>query len=128
MRKTYKGRCHCGNVRFEFLSEEITEGRRCNCSLCVRRGIILSATYYPPADFKVTTDPANSSIYLWNDRVVDNVFCKNCGIHTFFGSPKYGYRVNLGCVEDLDAFALPTKPIDGRSMAIAADPGPHPGD
>jgi hypothetical protein len=29
-------------------------------------------------------------------------------------------------VENIDAFALPTKPIDGRSMPIAANPGPHP--
>jgi hypothetical protein len=128
MKKAYKGRCHCGNVRFEFMSEDITEGRRCNCSLCTRRGIILSVSYILPQEFKVTTDPSLYSVYLWNDRVGDNVFCKTCGIQTFFGSAEYGYRINLGCVEGIDAFALPIQSIDGRSMPIADDPGPHPGE
>lgn len=126
-KRTYVGRCHCGNVRFTFQSEEIKEGRRCNCSLCIRRGTVLSAEYIPASDFEVTTDPKHLSSYFWNDRVVDNFFCKNCGIAPYFGSPEIGYRINLGCVEGLDALALPIQPIDGRSMAVADDPGPHPG-
>src|SRR5258708_39870218 len=38
----YHARCHCGRVRFSFRSPEITAGKRCNCSLCVRRGAVLS--------------------------------------------------------------------------------------
>ena len=47
----YKARCHCGRVRFSFRSPEIKTGRRCDCSLCVRRGAVLSPTYIPAADF-----------------------------------------------------------------------------
>ena len=42
------------------------------------------------------------------------------------GGGDYGYRVNLGCVEQVDAFALSITVFDGKSMLIAEDPGPHP--
>jgi len=66
--------------------------------------------------------------YRWNDRVVNHLFCKICGIYPYHGGEQYGYRVNLGCVEQIDAFSLPLSLIDGRSMEICPDPGPHPGE
>ena len=54
----YKARCHCGRVRFSFRSPEIKTGRRCNCSLCVRRGAVLSFTYIPAADFTPQAEAA----------------------------------------------------------------------
>jgi len=57
----YKARCHCGRVRFSFRSPEIRTARRCNCSLCVRRGAVLSSTYIPAADFSRITTPATSA-------------------------------------------------------------------
>ena len=125
--KNYTGRCHCGNVRFSFDSEEIKEGRRCNCSFCIRRGAVMSATYIPAKDFRPHENPEDMSAYLWNDRVVDALFCKNCGVFPYFGNDEYGYRVNLGCVEQLDALSLEISVLDGRSMPLAENPGPHPG-
>jgi hypothetical protein len=126
-KKHYTGRCHCGNVRFSFVSEEIIEGKRCNCSLCIRRGAVVSARYIPAADFTPHENPEHMSIYQWNDRVVDALFCKTCGVFPYFGNAEWGYRINLGCVEQLDALALKIDIIDGRSMPLAEDPGPHPG-
>lgn len=88
----------------------------------------MSAIYFPAKDFRPHKNPSDMSVYLWNDRVVEFVFCKTCGIFPYFGNDEYGYRVNLGCVEQLDAYALKISIIDGRSMAIAENPGPHPGD
>ena len=51
-KKEYAARCHCGDVRFSFMSEEITEGKRCNCSFCIRRGAVMSAKYIPAVDFR----------------------------------------------------------------------------
>ena len=45
-KRTYQASCHCGAVRFRFRSEEITKGCRCNCSICVRKGIVTSAAYH----------------------------------------------------------------------------------
>ena len=123
----YTARCHCGNVRFSFYSEKITEGRRCNCSICVRKGAIMSAKYIPATDFQPIKDMSQLIDYRWNDRMVNHMFCKTCGIYPYHGDENYGYRVNLGLVEQLDPLALEIKIIDGRSMPLAADPGPHPG-
>lgn len=128
IKKNYTGRCHCGNIRFSFKSEETIDGKQCNCSLCIRRGAIMSSKYIPAVDFVPHKNVEDFLIYKWNDKVVDNLFCKTCGIFPYFGNDEWGYRVNLGCVEQLDALALNKGILDGRSMPIADDPGPHPGE
>ncbi len=117
----YQGRCHSGQVRFSFRSSEITRAARCNCSLCVRRAAVLSPSYIPAADFTPHDKPGDLAVYLWNERVLANCFCKRCGIFTYIAdgeNGKDGYRVNLGCVEGLDILALEIKIIDGRSLPL----------
>ena len=117
----YRGRCHCGRLRFSFKSPEIARGVRCDCSLCTRRGAVLSTRYIPAADFTPHADPADLGLYLWNERVLNNIFCKTCGIFAYIADGedgKDGYRVNLGCVEGLDAFALEIARIDGKSLPV----------
>ena len=53
----YKGRCHCGAVRFE-VRTELEDLVRCNCSLCARRSTIMH--YVAPSEFtliRVTSSP-----------------------------------------------------------------------
>lgn len=85
------------------------------------------SNYIPAVDFTPHTNPNDMGAYQWNDRVIDNLFCKNCGIFPYFGNEKWGYRVNLGCVEQVDAYVLKISVLDGRSMPVAKNPGPHPG-
>jgi hypothetical protein len=125
-KKEYTARCHCGDLRFSFLSEEIKEGRRCNCSICIRKGAVVSAKYIPPEDFRPISDMTKATDYRWNDFMVNHLFCKTCGIYPYHGDEKYGYRVNLGCVEGLDPLSLEIKIIDGKSMLVSENPGPHP--
>ena len=36
-----KGACHCGAVQFEVvLKDGLASARRCDCSLCIRRGAV----------------------------------------------------------------------------------------
>ena len=117
----YQARCHCGRVRFSFRSSEITTGARCNCSLCLRRGAVLSSRYIPAADFTPHDAPRDLGNYLWNETVLNNYFCKACGIFVYIGdgeNAKDGYRVNLGCVEGLDPLALEISIIDGKSVPL----------
>jgi hypothetical protein len=117
----YKGRCHCGRVRFSFRSPEIKTGKRCNCSLCIRRGAVLSSTYIPAADFMPHHERSDLGVYLWNEKVLSNIFCKCCGIFTYIGDgadANDGYRVNLGCVEDIDPLALEISIIDGHVLPV----------
>lgn len=122
----YTARCHCGNIRFSFLSEKITEGKRCNCSICIRKGAVMSAKYFPAADFTPHEDMSLLSDYRWNDKMTNHLFCKTCGIYPYHGDAEYGYRVNLGCVEQLDPLSLKISIVGGKSMPLADDPGPHP--
>jgi hypothetical protein len=122
----YKARCHCGRVRFSFRSPEIKTGRRCNCSLCIRRGAVLSWSYIPAVDFTPHHDPSDLGLYLWNEKVLSNYFCKSCGIFAYIGdgeNAKDGYRVNLGCVEGLDALALEISIVDGKALPVIEEPG-----
>jgi len=120
----YNARCHCGRVRFSFRSPEITTGVRCNCSLCLRRGAVLSSAYIPAADFTPHHDSHDLGVYLWNEKVLSNYFCKACGIFTYIGdgeNAKDGYRINLGCVEGIDPLALDIRIIDGKSVPLVHD-------
>jgi hypothetical protein len=117
----YQARCHCGRVRFSFYCPEIKKGVRCDCSLCIRRGAVLSSGYISTAEFTPHHDPEDLGVYLWNERVLSNYFCKHCGIFTYIGdgeNAKDGYRVNLGCVEGLDPFALEISMIDGKTLPV----------
>jgi hypothetical protein len=117
----YQARCHCGRVRFSFRAPEIKTGKRCNCSLCIRRGAVLSSTYIPVVEFTPHQDSSDLGIYHWNENVLNNYFCKRCGVFTYIGdgeNDRYGYRVNLGCVEGIDPLALDISIIDGKKLPL----------
>ena len=115
-KREYRGRCHCGRVAFSFLSEPITEGKRCNCSICKRKGAIMSAVYFPAADFQLISGASDMTDYRWGDHDVNHLFCKSCGIYPYHGDDKQGYRVNLGCVDAINSLDLSISVIDGQAM------------
>jgi hypothetical protein len=112
--RTYLGRCHCGAIQFRFQSAPITGGVRCNCSLCIRRGCVMSEAYYE--DFERIAD-GGLRVYHWGDHMVNHYFCGTCGVHPFHDviATPGRYRINLGCVDDVDPTALEIRLIDGRS-------------
>lgn len=125
-RRTYAGSCHCGAVRFTLTSEEITSGRRCNCSICIRRGAVMSSSYVSPSDVEVE-GREHLALYQFGDRSMNHFFCRTCGISPFstVASVPPGYRgparpgdhrINLGCVHDLDVLSLEIQVIDGRAL------------
>jgi hypothetical protein len=124
--KTYEGSCHCGAVRFRLRSDEIISGCRCNCSICIRKGIVMSSQYIPPDAFELEGSESLAS-YQFGDAAMAHYFCKTCGICPFsaVASLPAGYeghakvgdrRVNLGCIDGLDPLALEISLIDGRSF------------
>lgn len=117
--KNYKGSCHCGNVKFSFKHEEIKTGLRCNCSLCIRRGAIMTDFVIPPEDLIIEIKEKGSlGLYEFDNKVAHHFFCKKCGIYPFhqtFRMPDQ-YRVNLACIESIDTNALEVGLFDGRSL------------
>jgi hypothetical protein len=124
--RSYNARCHCGAVRFRFKSEEITSGRRCNCSICIRKGMVMSASYFRSADVEVE-GAEHLSLYQFGDKDLNHVFCRTCGISPFStvasvppdypGPARPGdYRINLGCVDEMDVLSLDIEILNGRAL------------
>jgi hypothetical protein len=114
---TYIGACHCGAVRFRFDSEPIATGLRCNCSLCARRGAVMSSVYFPPEAFTVE-GRESLALYRWGDLTVNHYFCRTCGIYLFhepIATPGH-FRVNLGCLEGFDPGCVVVTFVDGRAF------------
>ena len=97
------GSCHCGSVTFEVHAAP-RGARRCNCSICRRKGaIMLTAS---EAEFKLLSGADNLGLYQWNTKTARHYFCKTCGIYTHHwrrSAPEFGY--NSGCIDDLDPAA-----------------------
>lgn len=82
----------------------------------------MSSVYFPAKDFQPHLNMDDFFAYRWNDKVVDHLFCKICGIYPYHGNTEYGYRVNLGCVEEIDVFSLDVGLVDGMSMPVTESP------
>jgi len=117
-KRTYRAKCHCGAIRFELRDGPITQGIRCNCSLCIRRGAVLSAKYYGPEDFTLISTGDALRVYQWGDLMMNHYFCNTCGVFPFSDviETPTRYRVNLGCVDEIDPLSLEIDVVDGRSM------------
>ncbi|MCZ6501657.1 MAG: GFA family protein [Gammaproteobacteria bacterium] len=116
MTHTYQGKCHCGAIQFTFESEPITIAMRCNCSICRRKNAIMSRQYYTAEAFELRSGKDSLSVYRFAPEMVNHYFCKRCGIYPFHdGVENPGiYRVNLGCVDEIDTWSLPIKVFDGK--------------
>ncbi|SAK44783.1 glutathione-dependent formaldehyde-activating protein [Caballeronia hypogeia] len=115
---TLKGACHCGAVTFE-ADTPPEPAKRCNCSLCRRRGAVMSPPFLADA-LRILSGESDLVLYQFNTRTAKHFFCRHCGIYTFHQtrSNPAEWRVNLGCVEGLDAYALSSAIADGASSSV----------
>jgi hypothetical protein len=116
-----KGSCHCGTVRFE-VRTPATPALRCNCSLCRRKGALMSPAFQA-ADLLITDGADALALYQFNTRAAKHYFCKHCGIYTFHQTRKDPgeWRVNLGCLDGIDAYAFESSVADGASLSVVED-------
>ena len=101
-----KLKCHCGNIEAEIIIENLNKFLRCNCSLCKRKGAIMSLV--KNEDFKIVKGEDKLSIYQFHTKVAKHYFCSICGIYTHH-NPRSNPAMtgfNLGCIEDIDTFSL----------------------
>ena len=119
MKKTYKGSCHCGAVRFE-ADIDLTQGTvKCNCSMCGKGRNWLAAV---KADaFRLLTGESGLAEYQFGRKAIHHRFCQRCGLRPFsHGEPAGGdtfYAVNVACLDDVDPAELIAAPVfwvDGR--------------
>jgi hypothetical protein len=103
----HKATCHCGAVELELdLSNGIDNPRRCNCSMCRRKGVISAAI--KSNALRIVHGTEFLSSYQFNTLVAKHYFCSKCGIHTHHqrrsNPSEYGF--NIGCLVDVNPFDL----------------------
>lgn len=117
--KEYRGSCHCGAIRFTFCqADPIESGLRCNCSICKRKGALMSAFVLAPGDIRIDVIGDSLATYDFRSGIAQHHFCKECGIYPFHQTMRKPghYRVNLGCIDELDVLALPYEVFDGAAL------------
>ncbi|WP_263769628.1 GFA family protein [Propionivibrio soli] len=121
--ETKKGSCHCGAVEFEVdLENGFGELRRCNCSLCRRKGAIIASV--PLNRLRVTKGADMLTLYQWNTMTAKHYFCSVCGIYTHHqrrSNPNL-FGFNLACIEGVDPFSFCDVEVsDGASHSLVDD-------
>ena len=112
--------CHCGAIEAEVkISERIEKILRCNCSLCKRKGAIM--TMVKNEDFKITKGLEILKLYQFHSKIAKHYFCSNCGIYTHH-NPRSNPGMtgfNLGCLDEVDTFQLKDVPVnDGQNHPL----------
>ena len=120
--ETVKGTCHCKAVEFEVdLINGFENVRRCNCSICSRKGAIMAGV--PLERLRVTRGADKLSLYQWNARIAKHYFCSICGIYTHHQrrSVPTEYGFNLACIEGIDLSAIgPIGASNGAAQTLVS--------
>ena len=115
-----KLKCHCGAIEAEINApKELEKTLRCNCSLCKRKGAVMSMI--KNEDFKIVKGEDKLKLYQFHTKVAKHYFCSNCGVYTHHNSranPEM-IGINLGCVDEIDIFNLKDISInDGQNHPL----------
>ena len=84
----YFGNCHCGAVKFSFLSEKAVEIWKCNCSVC--EPYDYQHLFIKHEDFDLISGDQDISSYKFGTKNAEHLFCKICGIKSFY-QPRSGW-------------------------------------
>tara|TARA_B100000963_G_scaffold325310_1_gene311464 strand:- start:724 stop:1092 length:369 start_codon:yes stop_codon:yes gene_type:complete len=99
--------CHCGEIEAEIdISGKFDKVIKCNCSICKRKGAIMSMV--KNENFKIIKGLDKLNLYQFHSKVAKHYFCSICGIYTHH-NPRSNPSMtgfNLGCVDDIDTFEL----------------------
>lgn len=103
----HKATCHCGAVELELtLPNGIEKPRRCDCSICRRKGAIVASVKLD--GIRIVKGKEALKLYQFNTNTAKHFFCSHCGIYTHHQRrsfpDEYGY--NVGCLEGVNPFDL----------------------
>lgn len=109
MRKTYKGSCHCGLIRFECDLELGERTSKCKCSICTKsrfwKAIARAEAFRLVQEADALTD------YQFGGRTIHHQFCSRCGVKPFgrgtwtsptTASTPTGEGCRTGCRDDAE--------------------------
>lgn len=112
IREYHRLTCHCGAVELELhLPDGIVNPRRCDCSICRRRGAIAGSV--PLAALRIIKGGDVLKLYQFNTFTARHYFCPVCGIYTHHqrrsNPDEYGY--NIACLEGVNPYQLGDVPV-----------------
>ena len=93
---------------------------RCDCSICERKGIVMTQFVVPSSDLLIEDDGNLLRTYRFGTQTAKHHFCSQCGSHLFVETrldPGH-FRINLGCVDGVSSRQLPIEVYDGKSLAV----------
>jgi hypothetical protein len=120
----HRGACHCGRVRFEVDAPIAIDALECNCSICSKSGFL--HLIVPRSRFRLLQGSSHLETYTFNTGVARHLFCKTCGIKSFYipRSNPDGYSVNVRCLDPATISRVNVSPFDGKDWeAHGADLG-----
>ncbi|MGI9521615.1 MAG: GFA family protein [Hyphomicrobiaceae bacterium] len=108
----HEATCHCGKVRLRLtLPNGIENPRRCDCSMCRRKGAVVASVSLPNLQVIDGTDVLG--VYQFNSMTAKHFFCRICGIYTHHlrrsNPEQYGY--NVACLEGVNPFDIGEVPV-----------------
>lgn len=114
------GGCHCGAVRFEADLPDAFEVEDCNCSVCAMSGNM--HVIVPSSRFRLLAGAANLTEYTFNTGQARHLFCKTCGIKSFYvpRSNPDGFAVTWRCLDDWQSRDVTINPFDGQNWEANA--------
>ena len=116
----HSGRCHCGRVKFEVEAPAEIEAIECNCSICSKSSFL--HLIVSKSRFALLQGSEWLSCYTFNTGVAKHLFCKVCGIKSFYipRSNPDGYSVNVRCLDAETISQIVVTPFDGMHWEQAA--------
>ena len=119
-KKTYRGSCHCGKVRFEAELDLAAGTGKCNCSYCwkVRNWSI----GIKPDAFRLLTDKENTREYGFREASTNHhVFCGTCGVKSFYQPRSHpeAWSINLNALDESEGLTITVRAFDGRNWEKA---------
>ena len=112
----YKGRCHCGRVRFE-VEAQLDYVSSCDCSICRQRGALTHRV--GEDDLTVLTPLGELTTYKFHTHQATDYFCPTCGILPFRRprTAPHLWAINVRCLEGVDLDAIPVTRVHGSRLS-----------
>jgi hypothetical protein len=113
MKKTYRGSCHCGAVKFE-ADADLAQGTfRCNCTICFKTRAWLAGI--PAGDFRLLEGGQSLRDYQYGKKRIHHAFCTQCGVRTHSRAPDQNGKpfvaVRVNCLDGVDPQELIDAPV-----------------
>jgi hypothetical protein len=111
----HSGGCHCGRVRFEVTAPAAISVAECNCSICAKSAYL--HLIVPKSRFRLVQGEEFLTTYAFNTGVAQHLFCKVCGIKSFYvpRSDPDGVSINARCLDSGTVTRTDVRPFDGRN-------------